>query len=106
MDTAPKIQAFVKANSSEEALSRRRNLGRGIVAGCGIVGAGIPLFLLRKSTSITKKILGTVAGIVTGLSAGFVASLGVTTPPGSIEFARATRNLSRIDIQPVLDEKG
>ena len=105
LDTAPKIQAFVKANSSEEAINKRRNLGRGIVAASGILGVTVPLVILRKSTSITKKILGVVAGIVTGLSAGFVASLGATTPPGSIEFARATRNLSKLDIQPVLDEQ-
>jgi len=106
LDSAPKIQAFVKANSSEEAVSKRRNLGRGVVAGCGIAGLSLPLILLRKSTSVTKKILGAVTGIVAGLSAGFVASLALTSPPGSIEFARASRNLSRLDIQPVLEEKG
>ena len=105
LDSAPKIQAFVKANSSEEAVTKRRNLGRGIVAASGIAGAVLPIALLRKSTSITKKILGVVAGIVTGLSAGFAASLGVTSPPGSMQFALASRNLSRLDIQPVLDEK-
>lgn len=105
LDTAPKIQAFVKANSSEEAISRRKNIGRGIVVSSGVIGSGIPLYLLRKSTSVTKKILGLVAGIVTGLSVGFIASLGITAPPGSIEFARASRNLSTLDIQPVLDEK-
>lgn len=105
LDTAPKIQAYVNANSSMEAVTKRRNIARGIVASSGIIGAGIPLIILRKSSSVTKKILGTVAGIVAGLSAGFVASLGVTTPPGSLEFAHATRTLSTLDIQPVLDEK-
>ena len=103
--TAPRIQAFVDANSSDEAIKKRRNTGRGIIAACGILGASLPLAILRKSTSVTKKILGVVAGVITGLSAGFVASLSVTTPPGSFEFARATRNLSKIDIQPVLDDK-
>ena len=105
LDTAPKIQAYVKANSSEEAIKKRRNIARGIVGASGVIGAAIPLFILRKSTSMTKKILGAVAGIVIGLSAGFVSSLSVTTPPGSLDFARATRNLSKLDIQPVLDEK-
>ena len=105
LKTAPKIQAYVKANSSQESINKRRNMGRSIVAASGIVGATVPLLILRKSTSITKKILGAVAGIVAGLSAGFVASLGVTTPPGSLEFARATRTLSTLDIQPVLDEE-
>ena len=105
LDSAPKIQAYVKANSSEESIKKRRNIGRFIVGASGLIGAGVPLIILRKSTSVTKKILGAVAGIVTGLSAGFVASLGVTTPPGSLEFAKATRTLSTLDIQPVLDEK-
>ena len=105
LESAPKIQDYVKANSSPESISKRRNMARGIVASSGIVGVGIPLLILRKSTSITKKILGVVAGIVAGLSAGFVTSLGVTTPPGSLEFAKATRDLSKLDIQPVLDEK-
>ena len=105
LDSAPKIQAYVNANSSQESINKRRNMARGIVAASGVVGVSVPLLILRKSTSITKKILGAVAGIVAGLSAGFVASLGVTTPPGSLEFARATRTLSTLDIQPVLDEK-
>ena len=103
LDTAPKIQAYVKANSSQESIDKRRRMARGIVASGGIVGFAIPMIILRKSSSVTKKILGAVAGIVTGLSAGFVASLGVTTPPGSFKFARATRTLSTLDIQPVLD---
>jgi hypothetical protein len=105
LDTAPKIQAYVKANSSQSAIERRRRLGRSVIAGCGIAGFAIPMVILRKSASITKKILGAVAGIVAGLSAGFIASLGVTTPPGSFEFARARRTLSTLDIQPVLDEQ-
>ena len=104
LKSAPKIQAYVSANSSEEAIKKRRNIARAIVGTSGIIGASVPLFALRKSTSVTKKILGAVAGIVAGLSAGFVASLGVTTPPGSLEFAKASRTLSKLDIQPVLDE--
>jgi hypothetical protein len=105
LDSAPKIQAYVDANSSESSIRKRRNIARGIIAASGIIGAGIPLMILKKSTSVTKKILGAVAGVVTGLSAGFVASLSVTTPPGSIEFAKATRELSKLDIKPVLDEQ-
>ena len=104
LDTAPKIQAYVKANSSVESVNKRRNMARGIIGTSGFIGASIPLIILRKSTSVTKKILGAVAGIVTGLSAGFLASLSVTTPPGSLEFAKATRTLSTLDIQPVLEE--
>jgi len=105
LDSAPKIQAYVKANSSQESISKRRNIARSIVFASGVAGATIPLMILRKTSSITKKILGLVAGIVTGLSAGFITSLAVTTPPGAFEFAKSTRTLSTLDIQPVLDEK-
>ena len=106
LESAPKIQAYVKANSSPESINKRRKLAGAVVVSSGIVGASIPLIILKKSTSITKKILGTVAGIVAGLSAGFVASLGVTAPPGSLKFTRASHTLSTLDIQPVLDERG
>jgi len=105
LESAHKIHAYVKENSSEEAIKKRRNLSRATVAASGIIGAISPLIVLRKSTSITKKILGTVAGIITGLSIGFAASLGITTPPGAVQFAKATRTLAKLDIQPVLDEQ-
>ena len=105
LETAPKIEAYISANSSEENIAKRRNIARGIVAASGLIGAGVPLLVLRKSTSVTKKILGAVTGVVVGLAAGFVASLGVTTPPGAIEYSKATRELAKLDIKPVFDEK-
>ena len=50
LDTAPKIQAYVNANSSDASIKKRRNYARAIVATSGLIGAGIPLFILRKST--------------------------------------------------------
>lgn len=105
LKTAPKIQAYVSTNSSPEDIKKRRNLTRTIIGVSGIIGAGVPIIVLKNSTSITKKILGTVAGIVTGLAAGFVSSLGVTTPPGTLEFTKATRTLSKLDIKLEFDEK-
>lgn len=105
LDIAPKIRAYVDANSSNEAIRKRRNMSRTIVGTCGLIGTAVPLIILRKSTSMTKKILGAVTGIVSGIAVGFVASLGVSTPPGSLEFAKARRTLSDLDIQPIFDEK-
>ena len=105
LDTAPKIQDYVLNHSSEEAIKKRRNYARAIVGASGVAGLLLPLVALSRSTSVTKKILSAVAGIVAGLSAGFVASLGVTTPPGSFEFAKASRTLSKLDIQQVFDEQ-
>ena len=104
LKSAPKIEAYVAANSSEESINKRRKITQGIIGASGLVGVGIPLLILRKSTSVTKKILGAVAGTIAGLAVGFVGSLGVTTPPGSLEFAKASRELSKLDIQQVPDE--
>ena len=105
LESAPKIESYVNANSSIENINKRRKITMGIIGSSGLIGLGIPLLILRKSGSITKKILGAVAGTITGLSIGFVGSLGVTTPPGSLEFARATRELSKIDIQKVPNDQ-
>lgn len=104
MDAAPKIQKYVAENSSEQDIKKRRNLSRLIVSGTGITGAGIGYALSRKAHTL-KTILATVTGIVAGLSAGFVASLSATTPPGSYKFAKATRTFAKLDIQPVAQEK-
>ena len=102
METAPKIQKFAQENSSEADIKRRRNLSRGIVTAGGILGAIVPIALTRKSSKLNQ-ILTTVGGIVTGLFAGFAASLAVTAPPGSFKFAKATRTFSKLDIQPMVE---
>ena len=102
METAPKIQKYALENSSEKDIKRRRTLSRVIVAAGGIIGAAVPVALTRKSSTL-KQILSTVIGIVAGLSGGFAASVAATTPPGTLKFAKASRTLSKIDIQPVLE---
>ena len=104
MEYAPKIKKYVEENSSDEDLRKRRRLGRNIVATCGAIGAVAPIMLVWKSASMTKKILGIIAGVVAGLASGFVISLSATTPPGTKEFAKAHRTISGLDIKPVYDE--
>ena len=100
MSTAPKIQEYVSKHSSPEEINRRKLMSRIVVATGAITGAVIPPLLMKKS-STTKKILTSIGGIVLGLTAGFAGSLAITTPPGTLKFAKATRNLSKIDIQPL-----
>ncbi len=104
METAPKIQEFSINNSSEKDIKRRRNISRAITTVGGIAGVALPLYLTRKSTSTIKKIISTVAGIITGLSAGFLTSLAVTTPPGTFKFIKATRTLSKLDVKAIPTE--
>ena len=104
MSTVPKIQDYVSKHSSPEEISRRKMMSRIVVAACALTGAVLPPIVMKKS-STTKKILTSIGGIVLGLSAGFAGSLAITTPPGTLKFARATKNLSKIDIQPLQEVK-
>ncbi len=104
MDAAPKIQKYVLENSSDEDIKKRRNKSRLIVGTGGLIGAAVPIALI-KNLSTTKRVLSTVAGIIVGISAGFAASLAATTPPGTYKFAKATRTFAKLDIQPVEDNK-
>lgn len=104
MDAAPKIQKYVTENSSEADIKKRRNLSRAIVGAGGLIGVAVPIALTRKASTL-KLILATVAGVVAGLSAGFVTSLSVTTPPGTYKFAKASRTFAKLDIQPISQEK-
>ena len=103
MEAAPKIQKFVTENSSEEDIKKRRMTSRLITGGGALAGLIIPIALTRKASTL-KQILSTVAGLVAGLSAGFATSLAVTTPPGTYKFAKASRTISKLDIQPVLED--
>ena len=104
MDAAPKIQKYVTENSSEADIKKRRNLSRAIVGAGGLIGVAVPIALTRKASTL-KQILATVADVVAGLSAGFVTSLSVTTPPGTYKFAKASRTFAKLDIQPISQEK-
>ncbi len=100
MEAAPKIQKYVAENSSEEDIKKRRNTSR-LIAGSGaLAGIIIPVALTRKASTLVR-VLSTVAGVVVGLAAGFITSLAVTTPPGTYKFAKASRTISKLDIQPV-----
>lgn len=103
MSTAPRIKEYVENNSSPEDLHKRKILSRICVATGGLVGIILP-FMLIKNAGTTKRVLSSVAGIVSGISAGFAASLLITTPPGTFKFTRAARNIAKLDIKPVDDE--
>ncbi|MBR6126840.1 hypothetical protein IKQ21_04060 [bacterium] len=103
MSTAPKIKEYVAKNSSPEDLQRRRLMSGLCVGTGGLLGAVIPSFF-TKGKGVTKKVVSSVAGLVIGLAAGFATSLSVSTPPGAFKFARAARNLSKVDLKPFSDD--
>lgn len=99
LDSASKIQKYTLENSSPEDKQKRKWTSRGTVTLGGILGAGTAILLARNSTSMTNKILSLVAGIVTGLSLGFISSLIVTSPPETFRFVKAMRQVSKLDIK-------
>ena len=101
LDSAPQIQKYAREHSSEKERVSRLNKFRTLVTIGGITGAIVPLFLLRNSTSVTKQILTTVGGIMTGIATGFGLSMAINSPPGTLKFAKASHKLSKIDIQPI-----
>lgn len=103
--TAPKIQQYAREHSTEQDRQKRLKSLRFILATGGFIGAAIPLAILRNSTSVIKQVLGSVAGIVVGISSAFGVSMFANSPPGTVKFARATHELSKIDIQPYYENE-
>ncbi len=101
--TAPKIQQYVRENSSDEDRKLRKIKSQAIVTVGGAFGALVPLMLTWKKSPI-KKILSTGAGIFAGLGAGFVTAFVSSLPPGTYKFEKAAQTLANLDIRPVIEE--
>lgn len=103
MTVAPKIQQYVRENSSDEDRRLRRIKSQATVTIGGAFGALIPLMLTWKKPPI-HKILATGVGIVTGLATGFITAFVASLPPGTFKFEKAAQTLANLDIQPVVEE--
>lgn len=97
--SAPKIQMYAEKHSTQEDIKKRRKLARFVVGAGGVTGAAISIVATQNSSAL-KKVLATVAGIIIGLSVGFVAFIVTTMPSGTYKFAKANRTFARLDIQP------
>ena len=102
LSTAPKIQKYVKENSSDDDLRKRRIKTQSIVTIGGAVGAFVPL-LLTWNKSFLKKVIATGLGIFAGLATGFTAAFIGSMPPGTYKFEKASQTLADLDIQPVIE---
>ena len=75
---------FGKYNDNPTELLR---LGHMFTMGGAIIGSGISAYLLRKTPSTTKKVLGTMGGAIAGsiIAAGTLAGLLITKMIGVIK---------------------
>lgn len=102
MESAPKIQKYAQTHSSPADIEKRKKISKWLVWTGAILGAGIPIYLTRKSTT-GKQLFATAAGIIAGLTGGFALSIKATTPPGTMKFTKAAKNISKLDIQPIAE---
>ena len=100
MASAPKIQEYAIKDSSPEDTKKRKKASRIITLVTTLIGAGVPIYLTRKSSSTYKQVFATLGGAIAGLAAGIGITFATLTPPGMMKFAKASKNLSKIEIQP------
>lgn len=98
INSAKEIDNYVNTHSTPEDIKRRKRLSVISLAGGGILGGAIPLFLTRNS-SVLKQIFSTALGLFTGLMAGLALSLKLNTPKGSYEFSQAKEAILDLDIR-------
>lgn len=102
MESAPKLQRYAQTTSPEK-MQKKQKSAKWIVGGCGLLGGIIPLLKCKPKGfwghvgALGLTLLSTGVGLVGGM---FVASKMVT-PPGAMQFSKATQTLSKLDIQPV-----
>lgn len=100
--SAPKLQQYAQTTSPEK-MQKKQKMAKWIVGGCGLLGGIYPAIKCKINSvgsgikALGLTLLGTGAGIIGGM---FIASKMVT-PPGAMEFSKATQTLSKLDIQPL-----
>lgn len=100
--SAPKLQAYAQKTPPEK-MEKKQKMAKWIVGGFTVAAALVPLLKCKPKNvwgyikSLGLTLLSAGAGAIGGL---FVASKMVT-PPGAMEFAKATKTLSKLDIQPM-----
>ena len=103
MENAPKVQQYAEAHSSPEEIESRRKKSRWLIGIPALVGGLIPAIAIKGGG--WKKTLLQVGATLGGTIAGMIAGFGLVNltqvPKEMREFSKATKNLSKLDIQPV-----
>ena len=97
MESAPKLQKY--AQKSPKELERRKMLSKWIIGVPITLGAGIPL--IKAKGGGLKQALLTIGGAILGATAGILINTFTMTPDGAAKMAKATQNLTKIDIKQV-----
>lgn len=101
ISAAPKLENYMKTHS-EEDIKKQQKRGKWIIGGSALAGGLVPaLFSYKLTGNKFLQILMTVGGTLAGFFAGRGVGIKVMTPPGAEEMAKASKMISKLDIQPV-----
>lgn len=102
IETTPALQKFAQKHSTPESMQKLKKTSNWITGISTAIGAAIGIFTTSKLKTwqqVLATTVGTIGGYLVGSGAAFVA----ISPPGITKFNKATKNLSKIDIQPIQD---
>lgn len=102
MEAAPKLQKYVQTTPPEK-MEKKQRLSKWIIAGSALICGLLPAIKVKGEgvPGAIKQIFATLLGTGVGLGIGIGVATKTCTPPGSVQFTKASQNLSKIDIQPV-----
>jgi hypothetical protein len=100
MNAAPKLEKYMQTHT-EDDIKRLQKKGKWIIGGSGLVGALIPAIATYKMKT-WQQILISLGGAIIGLIGGIKIGSKVMTPPGAAELNKATQEISKLDIQPIV----
>ena len=99
-EAAPKVEEYMKTHTQSD-LKDAQKKGRWITAGGAFVGGIIPAVLVHKPDVWIVQFLCTAAGTIAGLFVGSRIARKVAIPPGAEQMARATQEISKLDVRPI-----
>lgn len=102
MVSAPKLQKYAQTTSPQQ-MEKKQKLAKWIVFGGGVLGGIWPLLKAKGNGfwGAMKQAGLTLLGFGAGSVAGMFAASKIATPPGAMQFSKATQTISKLDIQPI-----
>ncbi|MCQ2754539.1 MAG: respiratory nitrate reductase subunit gamma [bacterium] len=101
MTAAPKLQKFAIEHNSPQEMAKRQKTAKRFVGFGALFGFLIPIpFTAKfKNHALLKQMLISTGGLIAGLFAGSKLATLFVAPPGTAKLERASKTLSKLDIQ-------
>lgn len=103
IEIAPKLEKYAKENSSPEKIEKKNKIAKWTLGLSTLTGFAIPAITTGKLKRWHQWVL-TIGGTAIGFICGRLINYAANTPPGMNQFKQAADTMSKIDIQPVMDD--